>query len=88
MLHSIPFALIFAAILQTLEFNVEEHPVTVQLGGSDPAGLARAARLCQEWGYDEVNLNVSYWLILCDFLMIMVMVDDKHAYRSVARAGA
>jgi tRNA-dihydrouridine synthase A len=37
----------------------EEHPVAVQLGGSDPAALATAARLCAELGYDEVNLNVG-----------------------------
>lgn len=38
--------------------NAEEHPVALQLGGSEPADLARAARLGrQEWGYDEINLN-------------------------------
>jgi tRNA-dihydrouridine synthase A len=40
-----------------LHFNTEEHPVALQLGGSDPAELARCARWAQEWGYDEVNLN-------------------------------
>ena len=40
-----------------LRFNVEEHPVALQLGGSDPAELARCAKWAQEWGYDEVNLN-------------------------------
>jgi tRNA-dihydrouridine synthase A len=40
-----------------LQFNREEHPVALQLGGSDPADLARCARWAQEWGYDEVNLN-------------------------------
>jgi tRNA-dihydrouridine synthase A len=40
-----------------LHFNAEEHPVALQLGGSDPAELARCARWAQEWGYDEVNLN-------------------------------
>jgi len=40
-----------------LHFNEEEHPVALQLGGSDPAQLARCARWAQEWGYDEVNLN-------------------------------
>lgn len=40
-----------------LDFNVEEHPVALQLGGSEPADLAQSARLAQEWGYDEVNLN-------------------------------
>ena len=40
-----------------LHFNPEEHPVALQLGGSDPADLARCARWAQEWHYDEVNLN-------------------------------
>jgi len=40
-----------------LHFNREEHPVALQLGGSDPGELARCARWAQEWGYDEVNLN-------------------------------
>lgn len=40
-----------------LHYNVEEHPVALQLGGSNPQELARCARWAQEWGYDEVNLN-------------------------------
>jgi len=40
-----------------LHFNGEEHPVALQLGGSDPADLARCAKWAQDWGYDEVNLN-------------------------------
>jgi len=40
-----------------LHFNAEEHPVALQLGGSDPGELARCAKWAQEWGYDEVNLN-------------------------------
>jgi tRNA-dihydrouridine synthase A len=40
-----------------LHYNTEEHPVALQLGGSDPQELARCARWAQEWGYDEVNLN-------------------------------
>ena len=40
-----------------LHFNAEEHPVALQLGGSDPVDLAQCARWAQEWGYDEVNLN-------------------------------
>lgn len=42
-----------------LGFDPVEHPVAVQLGGSEPAHLAQAARIAQEWGYDEVNLNVG-----------------------------
>jgi tRNA-dihydrouridine synthase A len=40
-----------------LGFNKEEHPLAVQLGGSDPEQLFRAARICAEYGYDEINLN-------------------------------
>jgi tRNA-dihydrouridine synthase A len=40
-----------------LDFNSEEHPIALQLGGSDPADLAVAAKLGQDWGYDEINLN-------------------------------
>ncbi|MFT5220536.1 MAG: tRNA-dihydrouridine synthase A [Planctomycetota bacterium] len=40
-----------------LGFNPEEHPLAVQLGGSDPEQLYRAAQICSEYGYDEINLN-------------------------------
>ena len=40
-----------------LRFNSEEHPVALQLGGSDAADLAFAARLGEQWGYNEINLN-------------------------------
>ncbi len=42
-----------------LAYSDEEHPVALQLGGSDPQQLAHCARLAQERGYDEVNLNVG-----------------------------
>ena len=42
-----------------LGFNGEEHPVAVQLGGAQPGALARAARICADHGYDEINLNVG-----------------------------
>lgn len=42
-----------------LGFDPSEHPVAVQLGGSDPAQLAAAARIAEDFGYDEVNLNVG-----------------------------
>lgn len=40
-----------------LRYNDEEHPLALQLGGSDPKALAQCAKLAQSWGYDEVNLN-------------------------------
>ncbi|MEG9526081.1 MAG: tRNA dihydrouridine(20/20a) synthase DusA [Hyphomicrobiales bacterium] len=42
-----------------LGFSDLEHPVALQLGGSDPAELAQAARIATDFGYDEVNLNVG-----------------------------
>jgi len=42
-----------------LGFDASEHPVALQLGGSDPASLAEASRIGADWGYDEINLNVG-----------------------------
>lgn len=50
-------ALIYGDIPRHLDFNTEEHPVALQLGGSDPKDLAHCTKLAEEWGYDEVNLN-------------------------------
>jgi len=50
-------ALIHGDVPRHLDFNVEEHPVALQLGGSEPADLAHCAKLAERWGYDEVNLN-------------------------------
>lgn len=40
-----------------LKYNTQEHPVVLQLGGSDPADLALCARMAEDYGYDEINLN-------------------------------
>ena len=50
-------ALIHGDVQRHLRYNAEEHPVALQLGGSEPADLARCARLGEQWGYDEINLN-------------------------------
>jgi tRNA-dihydrouridine synthase A len=50
-------ALTHGSVQRHLRFNAEEHPVALQLGGSDAAELASAARLGEQWGYDEINLN-------------------------------
>jgi tRNA-dihydrouridine synthase A len=50
-------ALMHGSVQRHLRFNAEEHPVALQLGGSEPADLAQAARLGAQWGYDEINLN-------------------------------
>lgn len=52
-------ALVRGGALHLLEFSPQEHPVALQLGGSDPAELAEAARIGAEAGYDEINLNVG-----------------------------
>jgi tRNA-dihydrouridine synthase A len=50
-------ALIHGDVGRHLRFNIEEHPVALQLGGSEPADLAKCAKLGEDWGYDEINLN-------------------------------
>ncbi|MFC6280328.1 MULTISPECIES: tRNA dihydrouridine(20/20a) synthase DusA [Polaromonas] len=50
-------ALIHGDVERHLRFNAEEHPVALQLGGSEPSDLAHCARLGEQWGYDEINLN-------------------------------
>ncbi len=52
-------ALVDGGRLDLLEFHPSEHPVALQLGGSDPDKLAQAARLGAAAGYDEINLNVG-----------------------------
>ena len=50
-------ALRHGSVERHLRFNAEEHPVALQLGGSDAADLAFAAKLGEQWGYNEINLN-------------------------------
>jgi tRNA-dihydrouridine synthase A len=50
-------ALIHGDVERHLRFHEEEHPVALQLGGSEPADLAQCAKLGEQWGYDEINLN-------------------------------
>ena len=50
-------ALLHGDVSRHLHFNEQEHPVALQLGGSEPADLAHCAQLGQQWGYNEINLN-------------------------------
>ena len=50
-------AVVHGDVPRHLRYNAEEHPVALQLGGSEPDKLATAARVAEEWGYDEVNIN-------------------------------
>ncbi|MGE4244123.1 tRNA dihydrouridine(20/20a) synthase DusA [Ramlibacter sp.] len=50
-------ALLHGDVPRHLDFDETEHPVALQLGGSEPADLAQCARLGEQWGYDEINLN-------------------------------
>jgi tRNA-dihydrouridine synthase A len=50
-------ALLHGDVARHLRFHEREHPVALQLGGSEPDDLAQCARLAQHWGYDEINLN-------------------------------
>jgi tRNA-dihydrouridine synthase A len=52
-------AVIHGARDRLLGFDPEEHPVALQLGGSDPGKLAEAAKIGEAFGYDEINLNVG-----------------------------
>ena len=52
-------ALVRGGALHLLDYAAEEHPVALQLGGSDPAELAKATKLGADAGYDEINLNVG-----------------------------
>jgi tRNA-dihydrouridine synthase A len=52
-------AVIFGDRERLLGYSPQEHPIAVQLGGSDPEALAKAAAISAEWGYDEINLNVG-----------------------------
>ena len=50
-------AIVHGDVPRHLRFNAEEHPVALQLGGSEPAKMALATKIAEEWGYDEVNIN-------------------------------
>ena len=50
-------ALLHGDAQRHLDFNAQEHPVALQLGGSEPDALVAAAKLGAQWGYDEINLN-------------------------------
>ena len=50
-------ALLYGNVERHLDFDEAEHPVALQLGGSEPDALARSAKLGKQWGYDEINLN-------------------------------
>ena len=52
-------ALLHGDVQRFLAFDASEHPLALQLGGSDPQDLARCSRLGEQWGYDEINLNVG-----------------------------
>ncbi len=44
---------------QLLDFNPIEHPISLQLGGDNPSLLSEAAQMAEDWGYDEINLNIG-----------------------------
>src|SRR5436189_4400786 len=52
-------ALIHGNVDRHLAFSPDEHPVALQLGGSEPDELARCAKLGEQYGYDEINLNIG-----------------------------
>lgn len=52
-------AILFGDAGRHLNYNQEEHPVVLQLGGSNPKDLATCTKMAEDWGYNEVNLNVG-----------------------------
>ena len=52
-------ALLHGDVDRHLAFSPEEHPLALQLGGSEPDDLARCAKLGEQYGYDEINLNIG-----------------------------
>jgi tRNA-dihydrouridine synthase A len=54
-----PNAIIFGDRQRLLGYDQSENPVALQLGGSEPEALVKAAKIGQEWGYDEINLNIG-----------------------------
>ena len=52
-------SLVYGKCFDQLEFNKEEHPVGVQLGGSNIDDLVECSKKCEQYGYDEINLNVG-----------------------------
>jgi tRNA-dihydrouridine synthase A len=50
-------ALLYGDKARHLDYSRQEHPIALQLGGSDPKALAQCAQMGEDWGYDEVNLN-------------------------------
>lgn len=52
-------AIIKGNVQQLLDYHPSEHPVAIQLGGSEPKMLAQAAKIAADYGYDEINLNVG-----------------------------
>lgn len=52
-------ALLHGDRARLLDFDAAEHPLALQLGGSEPAELAQCAMIAEDWGYDEVNLNIG-----------------------------
>jgi len=52
-------SLVYGKCFDQLEFNKEEHPVGVQLGGSNVDDLIECSKKCEQYGYDEINLNVG-----------------------------
>ncbi|USU96772.1 tRNA dihydrouridine(20/20a) synthase DusA [Acinetobacter pittii] len=52
-------AILFGDAKRHLDYNPQEHPIVLQLGGSNPQELATCTKMAEDWGYDEVNLNVG-----------------------------
>ena len=72
-------AVIYGDRQRLLSFNKIEHPVALQLGGSDPNQLSEATKIATDFGYDEINLNVGCPSdrVLCGSFGASLMANPK-----------
>ena len=59
-------AILFGDAKRHLDYSKEEHPIVLQLGGSNPKDLVTCSKMAQDWGYDEINLNVVWTEVVID----------------------
>jgi len=52
-------AILYGDKKRLLDYHEDEHPLALQLGGSDPSEMAQCAKIAQDWGYDEININAG-----------------------------
>ncbi len=74
-------AIIHGGVDRHLRFNDAEHPIALQLGGSDPDDLARACAIANQYAYDEINLNCGCPSDRCKMGRWRVLMRHRMSYR-------